>query len=118
MRKYCAGIMKINTWTYALFIIKAVGGTPLAQYTPDGSLCLVPDVSDDGVTCNFAADVLQLRFGPYSLPGQCQLFSECIDDGNLSLKDPACSDGKYAALEVLDSAVKGAALRLMDVRQF
>lgn len=88
--------MNFNTWTLVLFLVEAVGGisVDLAQYTPEGSLCLVQDVRNGGIIGELPADLLQLRFGAFNIGGVCQLFSECIGDGNLSLKCEACSDGQ------------------------
>lgn len=109
--------MNFDTWTYALFIVQTVGGTSIdmAQFTPEGSPCLVPDVSDDKTICKFPADPRQLRFGSNSLRGECQYFSECIDGGNLSLKHEACSDGKYANFKTSDLIVPCATLELIHL---
>lgn len=115
--------MKFNTWTCVFLTIETVGGIPVdvAQYAPEGSSCVVPDVSDACIVCMFTADSLQLRYsayGAFSLRGECQLFSQCIDDGNLSLKHLGCSDGKYAGLKISDFIITCTELKLMDPRQF
>lgn len=52
--------MKLITWTCVHFIVELVGGTlyDMAQYAPDGTTCMVQDVSRIGTVCMFAADSL------------------------------------------------------------
>ena len=52
--------MKLITWTCVHSIVEVVGGTlyDMAQYAPDGSTCMVQDVSHVDIVCMFAADSL------------------------------------------------------------